>query len=181
MCPTFNETKATQAAGWVLERSGRRLEVMKLLRLLYLADREAVLQWGRSITTDCCVLMPHGPVLSQMAALIARGDDPRTAPSLWHTAISRPREDAVELQSDLEFHQLSDGERELLDGIVRRHGARSAWELLDLARQLPEWRDPCGSAIPLGVQDILAAHGRPTAPAPAADADPEGVYLNFSW
>jgi hypothetical protein len=87
----------------------------------------------------------------------------------------------VELQSDLEFHQLSDGERELLDSIVRQHGARSAWELLDLARQLPEWRDPCGSAIPLGVQDILAAHGRPTAPAPAADADPEGVYLNFSW
>jgi hypothetical protein len=181
MSLTFNEKKATQAAGRLLERGGRRMDAMKLVRMLYLADREAILRWGRSITTDCFVFMKHGPVLSQVCSLISEGDDPRLQPSCWHAAISRPREGVVDLRGTPDCQQLSDGELELLDEIDRLHGAKGPWELVDLTRALPEWQDPHGSAVPFGAQEILAAHGRSSRHAPADAAEPEEVYLNLSW
>ena len=180
MSLTFNEQKATEAAGRLLERAGQ-LDVMKLVRMLYLADREAILRWGRAITTDCYLFMKHGPVLIQISSLITEGDDPRLEPSIWSAHITRPREGAVALQGPLDYRQLSNGELEVLDGIVRQHGARTPWELVDLTRSLPEWQDPHGSVITFDIQDILAAHGRSRPHAPAAETELEEVFLNFSW
>jgi len=49
---------------------------IKLIKLLYLADREALLRWGRPITTDCHVSMPKGPVVSQIYHLITDEPEP---------------------------------------------------------------------------------------------------------
>ncbi len=46
------------------------MSYMKLIKLLYLADREALARWGRPITTDTYVAMKHGPVLSYILNLI---------------------------------------------------------------------------------------------------------------
>jgi uncharacterized phage-associated protein len=181
MSPTFNEKKATQAAGRLLERAGNRMSAMKLVRMLYLADREAIVRWGRPITTDRFVFLKHGPVLSQVSSLLAEGDDPRLEPSLWGAHITRPRDGAVDLQGTLDFRQLSDGELEVLDEIAQRYEASTSWELADLTRGLPEWQDPHGGAIPFGIQDILTAQARTGKPVPAVEPGPEEAFLNFSW
>ena len=62
----FNEVKATQAAARLLRNRGGRMSYMKLIKLLYLADREALSRWGRPITTDKYVSMDKGPVLSRV-------------------------------------------------------------------------------------------------------------------
>jgi uncharacterized phage-associated protein len=180
MSLTFDEKKATQAAGRLLERSGRRMDAMKLMRMLYLADREALLRWGRTISTDSFLFLKHGPALSQVLNLITDGDDPRQEPSQWNAHIARHQDLALDLRGDLDYRLLSEEELALLDEIVSLHGAKTPWELADLTRALPEWRDPQGGAIPFGAQDILTAHGK-SKPAPAAEADPEEVYLNFLW
>lgn len=56
----FIEAKATQAAARLLRNRGGKMSYMKLIKLLYLADREALAQWGRSITTDTYVSMDKG-------------------------------------------------------------------------------------------------------------------------
>jgi hypothetical protein len=61
---TYREPKAAQAAALLLQRAGGTMNHMKLIKLLYLADRRALVQWGRPITFDYYVSMPHGPVLS---------------------------------------------------------------------------------------------------------------------
>ena len=48
----FNEKKATQAAARFLRLCKGCMNYMKLIKLLYIADREALLRWGRPITTD---------------------------------------------------------------------------------------------------------------------------------
>ena len=181
MSLTFNEKKATQAAGRLLEHGGRRMPAMKLIRLLYLADRAAILRWGRSITTDCFVFLKHGPLLGHVLALVAEGDDPRHEPSFWHSAITRPQDGELGLRAALDPQQLSNGELQLLDEIARLYGAKSSWELADLTRALPEWREPPGGALAFGAQDILAAHEQAQRHVPAAEGEPEEVYLNFSW
>ena len=181
MSLTFNEKKATQAAGLLLERAGGRMNAMKLIRMLYLADRGAILRWGRPISTDFYVFLKHGPVLSQILNLILEGDDPRLEPSIWSSRIGLLQDGTVALQGPLDYPQLSGGELEVLDEVVRLRGGLSPWELADLTRALPEWQDPLGSAIPFGLPDILAAFRRAGLPVPGVDPDPEEEFLNIRW
>ncbi len=53
----FNERKATQAAAYLLQMRGGTMSYMKLIKLLYLADRAALVRFGRPITTDRYVSM----------------------------------------------------------------------------------------------------------------------------
>jgi uncharacterized phage-associated protein len=62
----FNERKATQAAAYLLKRRGGKMSYMKLIKLLYFADRVALSRFGRPITTDRYVSMDRGPVLSHI-------------------------------------------------------------------------------------------------------------------
>ena len=48
----FNEAKAREAAARLVELRSGKMSCMQLIKLLYLADREALLRWGRPITTD---------------------------------------------------------------------------------------------------------------------------------
>jgi hypothetical protein len=174
----FNEMKATQAAGRLLERSGGPAHIMSLVRMLYLADREAILRWGHSITQDRFVFLKHGPVLSHVLGLLTEAEEPRRAPSAWAARI-RPRDGAVEAHGAADYPLLSGEELEVLDEIASRHGGKAPWELAGLTRSLPEWREPRAGALPFTPQDILAAHRR-SRPTPA-EADPEEVYLNIHW
>jgi uncharacterized phage-associated protein len=61
----FQRKRATQAAARLLDRRGGRMSYMQLLKLMYLADRNAILAYGRPTTYDWYVSMDHGPVLSQ--------------------------------------------------------------------------------------------------------------------
>ena len=60
----YREDGSTQAAARLLKRAGGPMSHMKLIKLLYLADRRALVRWGRPITCDWYVSMPQGPVPS---------------------------------------------------------------------------------------------------------------------
>lgn len=180
MSHSFNEQKSAQAAGRLLQSSGGSAPIMKLVRMLYLADREAILRWGRPITNDRFVFLKHGPVLAQVLELLTEEDDPRQGPSPWSRLIAQDRNGAVDLREPPDPGHLSGEERALLDEIASRHGGKAPWELAGLTRALPEWREPRNGALPFTAQDILAAHRRTPRPGPA-EADPEEVYLNIHW
>jgi uncharacterized phage-associated protein len=155
----FNERKATQAAAHLLHLRGGSMSYLKLIKLLYLADREALLLWGRAISTDRYVSMDRGPVLSRVFELVTDGDDP-DAPSIWAASISPPKNYEVELKSDPGDDELSAAETQLLDGVFARYGKMSRWDLVKFTHALPEWIDPSGSAIAITDRDILKAGGK---------------------
>lgn len=155
----FNEKKATQAAAHLLKLRGGRMSYMKLIKLLYLADREAILAWGRPITTDGYVSMDRGPVLSRVLDLATDGEDPGS-PSAWAASISAPSNYEVRLMNEAGDDELSDAEIQLLDRIFTEHGHKSRWDLVKLTHTLPEWIDPHGSAIAITYADILKAGGK---------------------
>src|SRR5713226_1079634 len=132
----FNERKAMQAAGRLLELRGGRMSYLKLIELLYLADRDALLRWGRPITTDRYFSMDRGPVLGRVLDLVTDGEDPG-APCIWAQHISGPQDFKVQLKTEAGRDELSDAELELLDEIFRKHGDKGRWELVDLTHKLP--------------------------------------------
>lgn len=147
-----------EAAVYLLQRRGGRMHYLKLLKLLYLADRAALLQWGRPISTDRYVSMDHGPVLSVTLNLINGGYADFGAK--WDQAISTKDGAEVELRNptaDFTANELSQAEEDLLCRTFGEYGSWNRWKIVEYLHTLPEWQDPNGSAIPISYRDILAA------------------------
>ena len=61
----YDEIKATQVAAYFLSKFNNRISKLKLMKLMYIADRESFRICGEPITYDAYCSMPHGPVLSK--------------------------------------------------------------------------------------------------------------------
>lgn len=153
----FNERRATEAAARLLKLRGGRMSYMKLIKLLYLADREGLLRWGRPITTDRYVSMDKGPVTSRIYSLINE-EPPPGEESFWRRHISAPEANyEVRLLVEPEPWELSPAEDALLEEIFKKYGGLDRWSLVKLTHDLPEWQDPNGSSVPIEYGDILRA------------------------
>src|SRR5580700_3266295 len=114
MALRFNEAKATQAAAFFLRLRGGQMHYIKLIKLLYLADREALIRWGIPFTTDRHVSMDNGPVTSRILKLITE-DCPKP---VWSKHISAPLgEYEVQLLEDAPTDLLSRAEEKLMTEI----------------------------------------------------------------
>jgi uncharacterized phage-associated protein len=153
----FDETKATQVAAYFLELRGGQMHYIKLIKLMYLADREALLRWGVPITRDRYVSMDNGPVLSTVLKLITE-DRPKP---VWSRFISAPLgEYEVKLLESAPTDSLSRAEEKLIREIFEAYGYRNRWDLIDnVMHKLPEWQNPNKSSIPIQIREILKAGG----------------------
>ena len=152
----FDERRAAQAAARLLDRNGGTMPYIKLIKLLYLADRAALVEGGHPITGDRFVSMRQGPVLSRVLDLIK--DDCPAEDSVWHGYVARKRFDA-RLVGNAESKRLSDFDRGVLDGVFDAYGCLREWDVIARTHALPEWKDPGDSAIPIEPEDILRYSG----------------------
>jgi len=144
--------KITQAAAYLVQKRGQgHMSYMKLIKLLYLADRESLFKRGRPITFDKFVSMPYGMVLSGTLNLI-NGEEPG---AYWNDVFEPFGDREIRLKKTSETGKLSKAELAVLDAIFETFGSKSRWELVDYVHTLPEWIDPNGSSIPVEVSDVL--------------------------
>ena len=86
----FNERKTTQMAAYFISHEGGEISKLKLIKLLYLAERESLRQHGRVMTGDRFVAMPYGPVLS-MTLDLANENALVDESSPWYATIERKK------------------------------------------------------------------------------------------
>lgn len=154
----FNERKATQAAAKLLEMQGGRMPYIKLIKLLYLADRQSLIETGYPITGDRLVSLDHGPVLSRVLDFITWGS--AGGESSWVQCISAPERYEVSLIAGTEFDELSEYEIDVLIQVCSQFGELDRWDLVKYTHSLPEWIDPHGSCIDIDVRTILEDAGK---------------------
>lgn len=155
----FNEKKATQLAAAFIERSGGVLNYMKLIKLMYMADRAALVGWARPITGDAYLAMKHGPVLGETYSMISDGHSP-ASDSYWFAYVKRTGQYDVSLSQPCPPNNLSDAERAVIEKIFEEYGHYEKWKLVDyLHETLPEWSHPEMGCFSISVQDILTAEG----------------------
>jgi hypothetical protein len=176
MKPRFNEVKATQAAARLLRLRGGRMSYIKLIKLLYLADREGLIRWGRPITTDRFVSMDDGPVVSRIYDLIRNEPSPGSVHT-WGKFISGPEDYEVRLLGDPGSGELSSAEGQLIDEVFEQHGEDSRWAIVDFSYSLPEWTRPDGGAPAIEYRDILRAAQKTEAEISAIEEDLESLAL----
>lgn len=153
----FNEKKTTQAVLLFLEKSGGEMNYMKLIKLLYLADRDALVRWERPITGDNYVSMKHGPVLSNALDIINNGDDPKED-SYWYKYITTPKNYKIKVKDQLPvLDELSKRETTLIGELFEKFKDFDQWEMVDICHEiLPEWEDVGNTSKPIEINTILS-------------------------
>ena len=163
----FSQRRVAQMAAYLLGREKGRMTYLKLMKLLYLADRESMKRYGHPISGDRYVSMDHGPVLSTTFNLI--NGAVRFVEQGWNYWIADKANYDVELKRKVSresLDELSDANLDVLSDIYAKFGKVDKWKLVDYThRYCPEWTDPKGSSIPIDYEDIFKALGHTPAEA----------------
>lgn len=154
----FDEPAATDAAADLLRRAGGQASCLRILHMLYLAERRALSERGVRITGCRFAGLASGPVPAEILDL-ARGAGPCAT---WRSRI-RPEEDRLRLLDGPEAGELSSYAARTLEDVYLDVGEIP---LADLTRYLrehcPEWAEnPQAPDIP--AERILLACGKTTA------------------
>lgn len=158
----FSEKKAAQIAAFFIYRNGGKAELLKLIKLMYFAERRSFAEYGEPMTGDQYYSLDHGPILSKTLDHINNFVD--SAPGGWETWI-QDREDhflALRVEGDPidRLTQLSDADLEVLEATWKEYGHYTASELRNLSHELcEEWEDPEGSRLPISYSRILRCVG----------------------
>jgi uncharacterized phage-associated protein len=163
----FDFGKALQAVGVLLDyEKARRMNYMRLLKLLYVADRELLATTGRPITGDQPYAMKRGPVLNRIYDLI-KGEAPLAGE--WGRFVHKERFE-VELVNDPGRGKLSRAEVVKLQEVSEKYRNLDEWAMVDETHSFVEWKKhfPGGDAsAPIPWEDVLRAAGRPDLIEPA--------------
>lgn len=155
----FNFKRATQGAAFLLRNlPGSRMNYMRLLKLLYVAERESIQESGRALMGGAAVAMERGPVLEDMYSLI-RGQHEKAAD--WTAFFHTEHYDLV-MHHDPGNDMLTPYLASKLEQIAERYQECDEWAMVDITHQFDEWRknDPGKSSRPIPFNDILDAVGR---------------------
>ncbi len=137
----FDYKKATQVINYLTRKEGGQIEKLKLIKLVYFADRYHLRRYGRPMVNDAYFAMRLGPVGSSVkdiaefsdfldeaekhyaGAFLGRGGSVNTVVSI------------AEVDTDI----FSQSELEALDFSYGEFGAKSASSLVDVTHRYPEW------------------------------------------
>jgi uncharacterized phage-associated protein len=154
--------KLVQATGYLLKKyDNRRLNYTKLIKEIYLADRESINATNSAITGDIYVSMKHGPVLSSLYDLIKGRSRDKHAQMYWDSRFSTDGDDLLANFDQYPEGKLSRAEKAIIDKIDGQFHQNRYGELIDYVHaNCPEWCNPGTTSIPISLADILGALGR---------------------
>ena len=158
----FQIGKATEAACEFLDRAGGEINIMKLVKLLYLLDRLSLDRRGIPVVGGDYLSMRNGPVTSEVLDLINSGRLDGEQDTRWEQSVSDRRDHAIKLERKPERLLLSDAEVEMIDVLWREHGQRDEWQLVEWCHtHCGEWTPLSRGCAPIAVERIAQALGKP--------------------
>lgn len=130
-------TTTTQLAARFLRKAGGSMPYLKLLKLMYYADRQMLITRGTLITFDKWVAMKLGPVLSMTYDLICHSDDDNE----WTKHIVTQGYNVV-LVNDPGQDELNRAAQNIIDQVYEAHGHKDEFEIADGTHDLREYDNP---------------------------------------
>jgi len=167
----FDEKKTTQMASHLLQSNGGKMNHMKLVKLIYLSDRESLRRWNHPMTGDDYYSLPHGTIVSRTLNMLNR----KVSASYWGKFISERSGNTVRLLKRCTARQLSIRELRLLDELFEQFKEYDEFKLRDYCHALPEYKNPGRSRIPILVEDILRALRKPETEILRIEAEEESL------
>lgn len=156
---SFGTRKIVEAAATLLRAEAcRRMSYLRLLKLLYIADRESLRESGRPIVGTRPVAMDFGPVLSEVLDLV---NGQHADEAVWSEFIRKDGY-AVALEKDPGVLSLSRHEIERLTKTSEEYRNTDDWEIVKQTHAFEEWKNniTLGTSTPIPLEDMIKAVGR---------------------
>lgn len=156
----YNKHKAAQLAAYFAKEEGGKINYMKLVKLMYLAERTVLLRDGYLMVADDLYFLPHGPILSRSLDMMRY---PHSSEDEW-TALFN---DAVKYDISLktthlsrdDFDHLSDREIAVADEIWNEFKLYDQFRLEAYTHELPEWNNPGAGRLPISIKEMAHRFG----------------------
>lgn len=152
----FDIRKAVAATGHLCRLGDGEIDMLKCIKMLYMAERKALLEWHRPITGDALWSLENGPILSRIYDLI-RGKIGGPEREVWRTVFNPRQGDTVSLKQGarLDTKPLSRREMGALEEAYRQIQPLSIGQVIEFMHKFPEWKDPGKSSIPIDPKMIF--------------------------
>ena len=126
----YDGVRASHAARWLLSRHGGKLDRIKLIKLVFLADRLHLARYGRPIVGGQYFALVHGPVPSEFYSAIKTGQLDGVAEAVY------PQIKAIN-EADEDY--LSESDVEVLRETDDQYGSWDTFRLRDLTHEFVAW------------------------------------------
>jgi len=156
----FNIDKLIQVCNYLVKKNNNSLNYTKLIKLLYISDKESLKQSLQTITGDNYVSMDNGPVLSKLYYLIKGQYRKESYQNLWNSRFIKDGYNLVAVTHQIPHSELSKFEMGILDNIFEQYKDTDVREIIKFLHKCPEWKNPSGSSIPIKPEEILKSIGK---------------------
>jgi uncharacterized phage-associated protein len=137
----FEYKKSVQVANYFAKHEGNVINKMKILKLLWLADRLHLRIYGRPIVHDQYFALKNGPVATETRDILEATDYARDE-HLEYSNKFLKSVSAFDIASiaDVDTQVFSKTDLKVLDIIYNEFGGLNQFELVDLSHKYPEWK-----------------------------------------
>ncbi len=136
----FNHQKATQAINFFASQSPNgRISKMRVIKLIWLADRYHLRHYGRPIIGDQYWAMPYGPVGSSVKDIAEASGFLADEERDYSSKYLRPNRHEVESIARPDLDVLSATDIESLRVVREKFGSHNKLQLVELSHAYPEW------------------------------------------
>lgn len=118
---------------------------LKLVKLVYFADKFHLIKYGRTITNDEYWAMDHGPVGSNIKdileydVVLTISENERQYATKFFSKIGENEFSANKIEEIPKFKFLSETDIEALDFVIQHFGKMGTWAIRDYSHKYPEW------------------------------------------
>jgi len=154
----YSSEKILQEIICLLSLNGGRMNLLKLMKELYLIDRKSIQERDSSVSGDVFVSMPHGPVLSQ--TLNDLNNIPHNAWAEYLYKVESPYFPDILVKKSIEFDRLSSKDMEYITSISQTFKDYDEFQLEEYTHKLPEWVNPNGSSRKITFYSVMRALGK---------------------
>ena len=153
--PIFNPLKAINSVLYVIGKL-RKSDMHKISKILYFADMEHLVTYGRPITGDTYIAMDYGPVPSAIYDMFksVRGAGTSQYKDLAEGAIKISNKILVEALREPDMKYLSKTDIQMMDEVLTRYGDYSWDDIVRISHQFAWSQTPANQKI--SVENILA-------------------------
>lgn len=166
----FKIEKAGQAARFFITQAGGRIDKLKLVKLLYLVERENMARYDAPMTYDELYSLPHGPVGS---ASLNGLDGALAGSETWDRITTYGKQDVHSARASREeLDELSNADLGVLEHVWASFGHMSASQIRNWTHNpanCPEYTEVVGARLPIQYEDVLKALGKDDAEGIAAE------------
>lgn len=159
MVPGFDVSTAAQAASYFAQKAGGKIDMLKLIKLMYLAERKNMEVYDRPMFYDLFFSMEKGPVPSMVYYLI----DGEKKDSEWskHIRSRKKNSNIIECIGQGQFDHLSEADTEILEDVWQQFADLDGTEMAEWThRHCTEWQNPSRGSQRITHQSIFRTLGK---------------------